>query len=194
MLRGIYAPSDYDTHNEDPSMSASEKLAIIAASPVTVDVTVAGDQRYDDDVVVKLPYVYGGEVSFGLDEEGDAALLSDFSVGDDELYGNGIGTRLLQAGIRYALDTDPRITHVVGVWVRLGMLNTIAKSFGVDNVTVTKGGQTYGLGTPRAVEDVFDDFPLEEGKPYLVQTVKAVIDPQKVASWEQPLVRDDVLT
>lgn len=194
MLRDIYAPSDYDTRNEDPSLSASEKLAVITASPVTIDVTTVDGQRYDDDVVVKLPYVYGGEVSLGLGEDGCTALLSDFSVGDDELYGNGIGTRLLQAGIRYALDTDPRTTHVLGVWVRLGMLNTIVKSFGLENVTVTKGGQVYGLGTTRAIEEVFDDFPVDEGKTYSVQTVEAMIDPQKVATWEQPLIREEILS
>ncbi len=180
MLRGYYAPTDWKSIDKGVGIPKEIKLATIAASPVSVSPIQNAHK-------VTLPYVDG--LSYVLRRPADEAPilhLERCNVGDEELYGAGIGTRLLQAAIRHGLELEPRITEFSGQWARLGMLNTIIGLVGQDNVATELDGVVYGLGSGRKLVEMFDAVPFVDGNVYTVDRLRAQINPDTALTWELP--------
>jgi len=187
MLRDIYAPTDFDSNDQDPSLSPEEKLEIIDRFPVTVTPAVLSGRVYDDMCHVTLPLVRGITFATGLTSSPTGLFIEHVNVGDKELYGKCIGSRLLRATCHFAVERDPHIDRLSTGWARLGLVNTVVRVLGEENVAVTSGGQRYGWESDRALEEVFDDEPAQEGKRYLVYSIEAAIDPEQAMEWEKPV-------
>jgi len=188
MLKDIYAPSDFAYSDMDPSVRVEDKLTVIAASPVEVV------SEMEEEFSLSLPFVRGGEFSLLLWKNcrsGELPFMLAWSidVGDKELYGYGIGSRLLRAAVRYGIETEPELTRFTTGWARLGMVNTAIKVFGADNVAIEQGGKCYGWQSDKPLDEVFNDYPPEENKPYLVYGIDARINYDKAIQWELPTPR-----
>lgn len=185
MLRGIYSPTDFMSSDKDPTVSVEDKLAIIAASPVELECDVAGGVRTDS-FTVTLPFVDGGCFDFGITGYPETVLTDHVNVGDAALYGHGIGSRLLRAALRYAVEQDARITELHTGWARLGLINTVVAILGGENVSVEAYGNRYGWGSDRPLETVLDDYPPVPDETYMVNAVIARIDREVALTWELP--------
>jgi len=186
MLRNIYAPTDFKSVDRDPAVSVQEKLSEIAESPVTVSHNFRRGY-VKDEYIVRLPYTDGALFHVLDDEDGRMLVYTDHvNIGDQALYGNGIGTRLLVAGLQHALEMDPRVHEFSTGWARLGLINTAVAVLGESNVGIDAFGQTFGYDSDRALEEVFDEFPPDPGKKYMVNGITARIDHDRVSNWESP--------
>ncbi len=192
MIRDFYAPSDFDTRDFDPSLSAEEKLRIIASAPVIATPANINGKNYYDDVRVSLPFITGGHFATGLGRSpvGNTVLCDYFALGDEQLYGHGVGSRLLRSALRWAVASDSRTEVLQTNWARLGMVNTAVKVLGEENVGVRAHGADYGWGADKPLEEIFDDYPPIEGKAYLVHYICARIDRDLAMSWEAPVPAD----
>lgn len=182
MLRDLYAPTSYGSVNQDPGLSASQKMEIITGSPVLLE---------DDGVMIRasLPFVKGAEILRADDlriRHKKYLHVLKIDIGDSELYRQGIGTRLLQAGVCYELSRNPELDTVRVNSAQLGVVNTVIKVFGLENVTVTMVGRRYGRGEDRPLEAFLDDYPLLPDQPYWVRGIEARLNPESVQEWEQP--------
>jgi hypothetical protein len=179
MLRGISAPTDFGSIDRAPYLSADEKLATINQAPVSACKRLNYHWLF-------LPYVEG--LVYGLvSVDGIRAIHIDrLNIGDKQLYGHGIGSRLVRAAIRHSLELDSTVTQVSGTWPRLGAVNTFISVLGAKNVTIEQYGNRYGAGTSKPLEAVFDDEPFQPGQPYKIQGVQGIIDPVKARTWELP--------
>jgi len=188
MLRNLYAPSDFVSTDANPSIPPEAKLDIIAKSPVEVSHSLFGGRVIDEEFWVSLPFVAGGGFSYGLGGDHANRLFTDYvNVGDKELYGHRIGSRLLRAAIRYGVEKEPAVEVFSTGWARLGLVNTTINVLGIENVAFYKGGKRYGWEGDRPLEQVFDDAPPVENKPYLVYGIEAKIDRDLAMSWERPV-------
>lgn len=187
MLRGIYSPTDFESLDKDPNYNPKEKLALVEQSAVHMWPSVINNVPYEDHFYVSLPFVVGGTFSCGLPESPEVLFTDYINVGDEALYGNGIGTRLVQAGIRQAVSLDERVTELHTGWARLGLVNTIVRVLGEENVSFYKGGNRYGWGGDNALDTVFDDFPAELNETYLVYKIVAKINRDDAMTWDPPV-------
>lgn len=187
MLRAIVAPTDFLSIDRGPRFSAEEKLDIIARSPVTIRPSVIRGKVYPDSFIARLPFTDGAIFNFGIRTIEDALLTDYVNVGDAALYGHGIGSRLLRASTRYAVEQDDRVCRLGTGWARLGLVNTVANVFGVENTGVTMSGEHYGWGGDRPLEAIFDDQPPKPNEKYLVNGVDALIDRDLAMTWEEPI-------
>lgn len=191
MLRDIYAPTDFKSVDADPSLSPEQKLEAIQRAPAIVTPQIIKGVVYDDSFDIKLPYVDGGVFDFGLTNFPNTLYSEHVNVGDSALYGHGIGSRILKAAFRYAVEQSPLITEFHTGWARLGLVNTTVSVLGLENVGVKSGGKTYGWGGDVPLEAVFDDYPHEEGSRYLVQNICARIDRDLAMTFERPVYTID---
>lgn len=185
MLRGIYAPSDFTSRDLVPGISAQEKLKVIAASPVIATPDKVNDKVYDDSFSLTLPYTDGGFFLFGISRMPEMLFTDHISVGDEALYGHGIGTRLLKAACRYAVERDRRVKVFSTGWARLGLVNTAIRVFGEQNVAI-EHGERYGWNSDKELAAIFDENPPKAGEKYLVGGIEANIDPSLALTWEAP--------
>ncbi len=188
MLRDIWAPSDLLSVDKDPSVPVEDKLKIIHASPVQATLTEYNGSVFSDDFSIALPFITGGSFYSGLGEARNILFCDFLSLGDKTLEGNGIGTRLLRAAFRYAVEADERTDTFSTGWIRLGAVNTVVKVVGEENVGVRKKGNTYGLHGEKPLEAVFDDFPPVADTPYLFYKLTAQIDREAALTGEAPIV------
>jgi hypothetical protein len=196
MLRDIYAPSDLKSINGDPSVPTDRKLEIINQSPITVEHPQTSYGRFiTNEFGVKLPFTEGAKFSTYI----NGCLFTSFiSVGDSELHRNGIGSRLLKSAVRYAVEhkKSPPVELFASGWTRLGLVNTAVEVFGQENVAVKIAGKyfenRYGWKGNKELEEIFDDQPPEEGEPYIVYCMEAMIDREQAMSWETPVQSKNV--
>jgi hypothetical protein len=188
MIRGIYAPSDFVSKDRGPGVSTEEKLRIISSSPVQIEPELLRGKVRMDDVVATLPFVDGGIFAFGLPSFPETILSDHINVGQAELYGHGIGSRLLRAGLRYAVEQDPTVCEFHTGWARLGLINAVVSVLGEDNVGVSIYGDRFGWGTQLPLEAMFDAHPPVEGKKYLVNNIAAKVDRDLALTWEEPRI------
>ena len=187
MLRGVYAPSDFVSRNLDPQINPEQKIAIISRSKVIVTPKPGINlSRFE----VTLPYSDGGEFAYGFNHNPEILFTDYLSVGDEELYRKGLGSRMLMVACRYATERSNRVCVFATGWARLGLLNTAVRVFGDDKVSAVKGKERYGWNGKKSLEEMFDDYPPEEGRKYLVDRVEAYIDREQAGKWEQPEVVD----
>ncbi len=189
MLRNVYAPSDFESHDADPSLTAEEKLAVIASTPVEIAHTYFGERFIPEEWSVGLPFMARAHLSMLPKTKGhEAILFTDYvNVGDKNLYGHGIGSRLLRAAFRYSVQLDEDIAEFGTGWARLGLVNTVVDVLGPENVAVHKKGQRYGWQGERSLDELFDDHPATEGERYLVYGISAHIDRDLAMTWEKPV-------
>jgi hypothetical protein len=185
MLRGIYAPTDFISFDLDPALGPEQKLRAIAAAPVTVKPWRINGKIYDDDFTVSLPYIQGA-IFHANDRENESLFTDYVHVGDETLYGHGIGSRLLRAGCRYAVERNKHIKVFTTNWARLGLVNTAISVFGEENVGVDHGIR-YGWQGEKPLDAMFDDFPPDLGKKYLVGGIVARIQLDIAMTWEEPV-------
>ena len=121
-----------------------------------------------------------------LEEDSSAITLVDLDLGNRELYGHGIGMRLLQRIVEYGIHKRPHVDAVsrgVGNWA---LVMTLGKVLGGVNehVQFQKGdsGNWYGAGTGRPVEAVFETYPAQEDEEYNVKNITGFIDPATLMS------------
>lgn len=185
MLRDLYAPSNLTSRNKAPHVSRAKKLKIIASNAIT-----AYDSMYKDCFSLKLPFVWGASLTNPKDSRDETDLYmvaTAIDVGDEALYGEGIGTRLMKASVRYALEKPDKPLRFVTGHARLGLVNTAVKVFGEDNVAIEYFGNRYGWKSERPLEAVFDDYPLVKGLPYIVSGIDARINREQAMTWELPV-------
>jgi hypothetical protein len=179
MLRGINAPTDLASMDKDPHVPPEAKLGIIRDSPVYVHRSLNSHK-------LTLPFVEGLAYTPVLTGKGHTMHIERMNVGDKALYRQGIGTRLLQAAIRYGLEQESRTLELSATGARLGLLNTVIGVLGAENVTTELRGNRYGAGTDQSLETMLTDFPFVEGEPYKIQGVWAQIDPTLAEDWVVP--------
>jgi hypothetical protein len=182
MLRDVYAPTSYESVNQDPGLSACQKLEIIKDSPVLIE---------DDGIIIRasLPFVKGARILRAEDlisRHKKYLHVLKVDIGDKELYRNGIGTRLLQAGVYYELLRNPRLDTVRVSSAQLGVVNTMVEIFGLENIAVTMVGKRYGMGQEQPLEAFLDDYPPVQGQPYWVRGIEARLNPESMEGWETP--------
>lgn len=180
MIRGLYAPSDFESIDMDPSMSAQQKLAVIKGSPVLV---TQSRSSYH----LGLPFVAGLSFDFiSVDDEMDTLNIGVINVGDAALYGKGIGSRLVRAATRFGVETHGSVNRLTTAHARLGLLNTVVRVFGEENVVASSHGRQYGTGTGLTLGQLLEEMPPEPGKQYSVQGLDVSIDRTVAAAWEMP--------
>ncbi len=170
MIGDIAIPIRTTTRNKKPEISTADKLAHIhqkqAIRPI-IDPEMGS-------VKFKLPYVFGLEVEFSDDES--AMSIIQFNIGDKELAGHGIGSRLLRHAIEYGFENYERLQRLTHASANLALLNTVIKVVGEEYVSVCNRAERYGFGTARPLEDMFQTQPYREEYPYLVDSVEAALD------------------
>jgi hypothetical protein len=182
MIGEIYAPSNYDSQDQDPKRSAKEKLEIIANSAPQVV-----ENKLLDTYKVNLPFVWGLTAEPYVHDP-DVLYLHHVNVGDEELYNHGIGTRLLKAAVAHSASKNPNLKRVIAIDADLGLVNTLIKSFGEENIRVSLApNECYGAGTKNSLEAIFDLQPPIEGEPYRVWEVEGYIDKKQIEDWELPI-------
>jgi hypothetical protein len=191
MIKEVYAPSDYTSINQDPSIPIEKKLEIISnARPVVIA------YKWINTFKITLPFVQGATSEFfkedpNLARDPNLLLLHDLNVGDKELYLKGIGTRLLQATVRHGELLNPNLEGIRAVDAHLGLVNTFVKCFGEDNTAIFLSPHDhYGKGSDKPLKAIFDHQPPIEGEPYKVWEVQAQVDPEQVKSWELPIINN----
>ena len=184
MIRGIEAPTDMASLDLAPWLSPEEKLAEIQQSPVTYE-----SFRNGRALELHLPYIRCMMAHFIKTDGGRSMFIESINVTDRNLYKQGIGTRLIRAGIRYGIETFPDLREVSTSGARLGVVNTLAGIVGQENIEVRLAGEDYGGSHPKPLEAMFDDVPWVEGSPYKVHGIRATLDTAGVEAFEMPLPR-----
>lgn len=178
------APTDFTHIDRAPGVSAVQKLREIDQAPIRV-------QRILNCFKLTLPYIEGltyAPTRPSLAAAYDNLHVERINIGDEALYGKGIGTRLVRAAVRHCLEAYSTVETLTATWVRLGAVNTFVRALGTDAVKVTQYGQTYGAGTGRQLEDMFDAHPFQAEEPYYVGYLEATLVPEKSAAWELPIL------
>jgi hypothetical protein len=185
MLRNIYAPTNFHSEDKDPGKTREEKLAIIKTKAVTARQIVR--PSIPPSVLLELPFLEGLKYTLDRPRENTPTIhIREIDLGDEELYRQGLGTRLVRAAVRHGLELRPDLAQLTVGDARLGLVNTVIGVFGEENVGVTVG-QTYGNGSELPLEAIFDDHPPHPGMPYKVESIRAAIDPHLAAAWELPI-------
>jgi hypothetical protein len=182
MIKGIYVESDFTSIDRGPGIPVDQKLAEIASSPVKLT-PVFKDFR------VRLPYTEGLMCSPRVDKTSGKQILhiERANIGDEALYGKGIGTRLLKSALRYALEVQPRLSEFTAQHARLGFVNTAVKVAGESEVSVVIDEVHYGLPSGPAIGDMFKDVPVSPDWAYTVDFLRASVNPDQVKTWEMPV-------
>lgn len=170
MLNDIEIPIRTTTRDKDPSVSADDKLSHIDQKQAIRAVR----DREMGLVKFKLPYTDGLVVEFVEDET--VMSINHFNIGDSELTGHGVGSRLLNRAIEYGFQRYPKLNKLIHASANLALLNTVVKVVGEDYVSVCNRGERYGFGTDRPLEAMFNTQPYQENYTYLVDSVEAVLD------------------
>ncbi len=182
MLRDVYVPSDLPSLNVAPDIPASEKIQVITATPVTI----FHHSGFEFDL--RLPYVRDTSFVHGLPSMTGSLALEHIDLGDERLYGHGIGSRLLRAATRYIVGLNAGVSSLtVDDHPRLGVLNTFISVFGTESVEARIGGVTYGGRGITTLDQIFEEHPVQAGEPYLLRSITACIDPAIAMSWENPV-------
>ncbi|MDO8266099.1 MAG: hypothetical protein Q7T41_04125 [Candidatus Saccharibacteria bacterium] len=188
MIRDIYQSSDFETPNASTSLSREEKLAEIADAPVHC-LRYIGADGHMETLGLSLPYTEISSFYAGIPRDTDNLVCFRMSLGDPELYGQGIGTRILRAVSQYTAEK-----HAARVLLakdcRLGFVNTAIKVYGQGAVKVRHNGQEFGRGCDRSLEEMLDEYPVDQTKTYVVRYLEARFDPDIAAAWEPPVVED----
>jgi|GEM_PF-3757101 len=181
MSEKFYAPSEYISVDQDPTKSVEEKLEIIASATPKIIENPLGAFR------ITLPFVWG--VSADKDSiHPNTLYLHSVDVGDEKLYRHGIGTRLLRATAKHGLSVNEDLAKLRAIEADLGLVNALIRSFGKKNVNVSlTSNDHYGLGSEKAIEEIFVTRPPENGKPYKVWEVNATFDAEQALEWELPI-------
>lgn len=187
MLAGLYVPSDIEPRDADPRVTSEEKLKIIHRSQVRIS-----SSSDDGHFVARLPYGIWAGVYLPLPSTRERyAWITDIFAGDPSLHQKGIGSRLMRAVITEAVKRDPTVNCVVTGWARLGVVNTLIRVLGEENVSVTNNGRTFGMGTERPLEELLEFAPPHDDGPYVVYSTKSRIDPVVIKAWEPHTVIDN---
>jgi hypothetical protein len=181
MLRGVHVSSDLPSLNSAPDISATEKLHIIATTPIAI----IHHSAYEFDL--RLPYIRDTAFTHSLPSMVGSLALERIDLGDEELYGHGIGSRLLTTATRFAVGLSSVTALTVDDHPRLGVLNTVISVFGEENVEARIGDISYGGQGEHTLGQIFDDHPVQEGEPYLLSVITARIDPATAMTWEVPI-------
>lgn len=181
-MRKFHAPSLLGSQNFDPEVPASDKLKEIASAAVLIEPIEFSEVA--PQFSASLPYT--AQSFFGI--RAGEVYATNIDLGDEELCGKGIGTRIVQAATRYAVEHRLRATRFTTHHAHLGMLRTAEKVFGEENVAVEMCGQRYGRESGRLLDAVFDDFIPVEGEPYVVHGIEAHIAAELVPTWESPII------
>jgi len=182
MLHEIYVPQEAATRDSDPTKTVEEKLRIIADAPVQAD-----QQTMTGCLKLRLPYISTGLSAEPAVGDPNTLYIHHVALGDEALYGHGIGTRLLRAAARLALEQNPDMHELLAVHSNLVLVNTFAAAAGPENTTVWLSDRdSYGHGSDKPLEAIFDDQPYIDNQPYHVWEVRAVLNPMQVAAWELP--------
>lgn len=189
MLRGYTAPTDFLSRNKDPRVSSERKLEIIQTSPILAYPAAVNGTLYDDTFSLALPFVEGGNFAYDLPSFPEVLFSDYMNIGDADLYGQGIGARLLRAACRYSVERDARIREFHTNWARLGAINMAVRVFGVENVAIVRGNNRYGWESDLPLDSVFDDFPLIPDKCYLVNKIAAKISHDLAMSWRRLFIQ-----
>ena len=187
MLRGYYAPTDFESQDADLTLSLDEKLALIASSPATVTHLPICGNYTDTRFLLSLPF--GTAITFNLMDIADRTnLYTEYvCVGDEQLRREGLGSRLLGAASRFAVERDQRVSTLTTNAARLGLINAAVNVFGVENVAVIDFGDRWGWMGDKPLEAMFDDRPFVPGEKYIPGTIEARIDPGAITAWEMPV-------
>lgn len=184
MLRNQYILSDLPSENAAPNIPVTEKLNLINTAPVLLVPASDNENEFD----LQLPFIRDAAFTYGLPSMVGSIVLDRINIGDKELYGHGIGSRLVRAACRFAVEQDTRInTFLVDEHPRIGVLNTVIRVFGERQVEARIGSALYGRGHDRTLEQLFDDFPVQVGQPYLLSSITASIDFDTAMNWEPPI-------
>lgn len=187
MLKGIYAPTDFKLKDSAPSIPSSEKLEIISQYPTLVYHEIRSNREQKADYSISLPFVTGARF-YPYTTGSESRLYSDYiNIGDEALCSHGLGSRLLRVGIRYGLDINSELKKFTTNAARLGLVNTAIAVLGEENVSVKRYGKRYGWESDRPLDELFKDFPPQQGRKYLVDNIIAKIDPDKAMEWERPI-------
>lgn len=169
MLEGIEIPLTTASRDRD-GITAEQKLADIEQKQA-IHPRHFREMGY---VSFRLPHVDGITVEFVEDET--VMSINHFNIGDDDLVGRGIGSRLLVRAVEYGFKCHPKLTTLRHASANLALVNTVVNVVGEEYVSVFNRGEKYGFGTGQPLEAMFDDRPYEEDFPYLVDKVEAVLD------------------
>lgn len=182
-MRKFHAPSNLGSQNFDPEIPVDEKLGIISSSNVVIEPIEFSEVA--PQFSASLPFT--ARSFFGI-VSGSELYASNIDLGDEELCGHGLGTRILQAAARYAVELKPNVTRFTTKHAHLGLLRTAVKVFGEQNVSVEMCGQGYGRDSDRHLDGIFDDFIPVEGEAYVVHGIEAHIVSELVPTWESPII------
>lgn len=123
----------------------------------------------------------------GIENYPGLLIIHRLVVGNSDLYGKGIGSRMVRAATRYGQEEDPNLKAVHAKWPRWGFLNTVVRVFGIENVSAHLDITQYGRGGSKPLEAILDDKPIVPYQPYVLDGLDAVIDRTMVESWELPV-------
>jgi hypothetical protein len=187
MTKELWVPArpGMKSHDSNPAVSLEQKLNTIKQKrsiKVVPDLTRRNPSGFKDLYRARLPYTKG--VSFLLEPESAEITLVDLDLGDKQLYGHGIGTRLLQRVVDYGSRKRPDIPTVsrgVGNWA---LVMTLGKVLGgTEYVEFEKGNRMYGAWTGHhPAERALTDYPPEEGEEYNVKNIVGYIDRERLLS------------
>lgn len=187
MLRNYYAPTDFSSVDCDPNLSVEAKLSVIEASPVIVKPGAINSESYVDSYSLSLPFVVGAKFYVGLNNDSSFVHTNYFNIGDKELYGRRIGSRILRAALRYAVELNPSVETFSTGRARLGLVNTAVRVLGEENVAVRYFGDRFGWQSDRKLDEVLDEYPPTIGEKYIVKGIEAKIDRDQAVTWELPV-------
>jgi hypothetical protein len=205
MLKNLHIPSRVELRDLHPEVPAEEKLEAINSAEPTVapdmaiglDIPVVEDRYrvyFADTFRKEIPYVEGMcfELHEALDTDESILEIDWLRVGDDKLYGHGIGTRLLQKAVEYGLESRPNLKTLTISPADMGLINTIGKVLGTDHVAVRRGRDWYGEGRDKPLEAILEDVPYRQCERYWMHEVRGSIDPARIQSLGTTAVQDQV--
>jgi len=166
--------------DSDPRKSTRQKILEIKKSRINV----RKRPGYDDVYETHLHHTKG--ISFYIAEGTDDLTIWDIDLGNRELYGHGIGTRLLQRVVSFGLNKNSALETVSRGEGNWALAKTIGKVIGGSEfVSFEKGGVVYGERGDRPIEAVLEDHPFEnENHEYGLQNVVGSIDEARLMNRE----------
>lgn len=182
MLGGVYIPTDFSPQDRGPRLAPEQKLEIIQSSPVVVEKDRKGTKIY-------LPFGVVGRFNVlpKIGEEPPSLMIHFLAIDDENLYGKGIGSRMLKAATRQGLEQVSSLETVYIEDVRWGLLNTAVRVFGEENVSATEAGVEFGRGSAKPLEAILDVKQYVPGHFFAIDSLRAVIDRSTAAEWELPV-------